>query len=118
MLTSSLFSFQAKLENAAQSVDSLRDCTPARMDARPTGMKPALVTGASGFLGWHVARVLLERGYTVTMKPALVTGASGFLGWHVARVLLERGYTVKALVRPGSRVNELEVETVTGRHAT
>ena len=26
------------------------------------------------------------------MKPALVTGASGFLGWHVARVLLERGY--------------------------
>ena len=25
------------------------------------------------------------------MKPALVTGASGFLGWHVARLLVERG---------------------------
>src|ERR1035441_2251711 len=39
------------------------------------------------------------------MKPALVTGASGFLGWHVARVLLERGIRVRALVRPGSRVD-------------
>jgi dihydroflavonol-4-reductase len=48
------------------------------------------------------------------MKPALVTGASGFLGWHVARVLLERGHHVRALVRPGSRVDELDVEPVTG----
>src|SRR5438874_7242128 len=48
------------------------------------------------------------------MKPALVTGASGFLGWHVARVLLERGYKVRALVRPGSRVDGLEVEIATG----
>jgi dihydroflavonol-4-reductase len=48
------------------------------------------------------------------MKPALVTGASGFLGWHVARVLVERGYRVRALVRPGSRVDGLDVETVTG----
>jgi dihydroflavonol-4-reductase len=48
------------------------------------------------------------------VKPALVTGASGFLGWHVARVLLERGRAVRALVRTGSRVPELEVETVTG----
>jgi dihydroflavonol-4-reductase len=48
------------------------------------------------------------------VKPVLVTGASGFLGWHVARVLLERGYAVRALVRPGSRVRELDVETVAG----
>jgi dihydroflavonol-4-reductase len=48
------------------------------------------------------------------MKPALVTGASGFLGWHVARVLLERGYPVRALVRPGSHVDSLDVEPVTG----
>src|ERR1035437_3149159 len=48
------------------------------------------------------------------MKPVLVTGASGFLGWHVARVLLERGYSVRALVRAGSRVEELDVERVTG----
>jgi dihydroflavonol-4-reductase len=48
------------------------------------------------------------------MKPALVTGASGFLGWHVARVLRERGYAVRALVRPGSEVAELEVERITG----
>src|SRR5215475_2178037 len=48
------------------------------------------------------------------MKPALVTGASGFLGWHVARLLIERGYEVRALVRPGSRVAGLPVEIVTG----
>jgi dihydroflavonol-4-reductase len=48
------------------------------------------------------------------MKPVLVTGASGFLGWHVARVLLDRGYPVRALVRPGSRVADLALETVTG----
>ncbi|HUI53605.1 MAG TPA: hopanoid-associated sugar epimerase [Bryobacteraceae bacterium] len=48
------------------------------------------------------------------MKPALVTGASGFLGWHVARLLLARGYSVRALVRPGSRVDTLDVETFTG----
>ncbi|MGA2120257.1 MAG: hopanoid-associated sugar epimerase [Bryobacteraceae bacterium] len=47
-------------------------------------------------------------------KPVLVTGASGFLGWHVARVLIGRGYTVRALVRPGSRVRELTVEAATG----
>ena len=47
-------------------------------------------------------------------RPVLVTGASGFLGWHVARLLLERGYTVRALVRPGSQVRELAVEPVTG----
>jgi dihydroflavonol-4-reductase len=45
---------------------------------------------------------------------ALVTGASGFLGWHVARLLAEQGVAVRALVRPGSRVADLAVETVIG----
>jgi len=44
----------------------------------------------------------------------LVTGASGFLGWHVARLLSERGHRVRALCRPNSRVRELEVERVPG----
>ncbi|HYL74301.1 MAG TPA: hopanoid-associated sugar epimerase [Bryobacteraceae bacterium] len=48
------------------------------------------------------------------MKPTLVTGATGFIGWHVARRLLARGDSVRALVRPGSKVRELEVEVVTG----
>jgi dihydroflavonol-4-reductase len=48
------------------------------------------------------------------MKPTLVTGASGFIGWHVARLLLERGHHVRALVRPGSRVEGIDIETVTG----
>ncbi|MDE2766007.1 MAG: NAD-dependent epimerase/dehydratase family protein [Chloroflexota bacterium] len=33
---------------------------------------------------------------------AFVTGASGFIGGHVAQALLDRGYDVTALVRPGS----------------
>lgn len=48
------------------------------------------------------------------MSLALVTGASGFLGWHVARVLTERGYSVRALCRPSSQIRELAVERVTG----
>jgi dihydroflavonol-4-reductase len=48
------------------------------------------------------------------MKPVLVTGASGFLGWHVARLLRERGFVVRALVRPGSKLCELDAEPVTG----
>jgi dihydroflavonol-4-reductase len=48
------------------------------------------------------------------MKPTLVTGASGFLGWHVARLLAERGHRVRALVRPSSKVRELEIAPVTG----
>ena len=48
------------------------------------------------------------------MKPALVTGASGFLGWHVARLLLDRGHRVRALVRSPSRVSDLPVEPVPG----
>jgi dihydroflavonol-4-reductase len=48
------------------------------------------------------------------MKPTLVTGASGFLGWHVARLLLERGQRVRALVRPSSKIRDLDVDPVTG----
>ncbi len=48
------------------------------------------------------------------MPPVLVTGASGFLGWHIARLLLERGCQVRALCRPNSEIRELDVERVTG----
>jgi dihydroflavonol-4-reductase len=48
------------------------------------------------------------------MKAVLVTGATGFLGWHVAKRLVESGEHVRALVRPPNRVRELDVETVEG----
>lgn len=45
----------------------------------------------------------------------MITGATGFVGWHVARKLLERGHRVRALVRDPSRVRELDgVEAVHG----
>ena len=46
-----------------------------------------------------------------------VTGATGFVGFHVARALVERGHTVRCLARPGSRVDglaPLPVEIVRG----
>jgi dihydroflavonol-4-reductase len=48
------------------------------------------------------------------VRPTLVTGATGFLGWHVANKLLARGERVRALVRDTSRVRELDGEVVTG----
>lgn len=48
------------------------------------------------------------------MKPVLVTGATGFVGWHLARLLSERGYRVRALSRSGGPIKELEVEVAKG----
>lgn len=47
-------------------------------------------------------------------SPALVTGASGFLGWHIARRLIEKGWHVRALARPASPIRALDVERVNG----
>jgi dihydroflavonol-4-reductase len=49
------------------------------------------------------------------VKPILVTGATGFVGWHVARKLIEQGGRVRALVRDPARLRELDgVDPVTG----
>jgi dihydroflavonol-4-reductase len=48
------------------------------------------------------------------MKPALVTGASGFLGWHVARVLVEQGRRVRAMARRPESVTDRDLEVVPG----
>lgn len=48
------------------------------------------------------------------MPVTLVTGASGFLGWHVAKLLADRGDHVRALCRPASQIRELPVERVEG----
>lgn len=47
------------------------------------------------------------------MQRVLVTGATGFVGWHVAKKLLERGCEVRALSRSGA-IADLPLETVRG----
>ena len=47
----------------------------------------------------------------------LITGASGFIGSAVARLLVERGFAVRALIRPTSttfHLSGLALEFVTG----
>src|SRR6516225_7720677 len=47
----------------------------------------------------------------------LVTGATGFLGSHVARVLVAEGADIRLLVRPSSdlrNIQDLNAERVTG----
>jgi nucleoside-diphosphate-sugar epimerase len=39
----------------------------------------------------------------------VVTGASGFVGPHLVRALIERGSRVRCIVRPGARVEELRL---------
>lgn len=41
-------------------------------------------------------------------KTAFVTGGTGFIGANIVRSLLEEGYTVRALVRPSSRLDNLQ----------
>ncbi len=48
---------------------------------------------------------------------SLVTGATGFIGSHVARALLDRGDDVRALVRTGAdlrNLHDLQIETAVG----
>lgn len=51
------------------------------------------------------------------VRPTLVTGATGFVGGHLVRLLVERGERVRCLVRSTSRgrgLSGLEVETFDG----
>jgi dihydroflavonol-4-reductase len=46
-------------------------------------------------------------GLSAHRGTVLVTGATGFAGGHLARVLLTRGYRVRALVRPATDASQL-----------
>jgi len=67
-------------------------------------------------LEFHEAISLAAKPMSLTGK-ALVTGASGFVGSAVARLLVERGFSVRALVRSSSPQHHLagvDIEFVRG----
>ncbi len=52
-----------------------------------------------------------------SFSPVFVTGGTGFVGSHVARLLAEQGHDVRALIRPQSRTDnlaDLKVQTIVG----
>ncbi|HYJ07275.1 MAG TPA: NAD-dependent epimerase/dehydratase family protein, partial [Chthoniobacterales bacterium] len=51
---------------------------------------------------------------TFTGEQVLVTGASGFIGWHVADQLVKAGAKVRALVRPATARKEEAFEWFEG----
>lgn len=61
-----------------------------------------LVTGATGFIGWHCLRPLLERGYEVhAVAHEAQTDASASVTWHTADLLRAgTGTSVVEVVRP------------------
>ena len=49
------------------------------------------------------------------MKPTLVTGATGFIGWHMVQLLARRGHKIRVLVRTAAADIGLDgVERITG----
>ncbi len=44
----------------------------------------------------------------MAMATVLVTGATGFIGGHLTRALVERGHRVRCVVRPTSRLDSLQ----------
>ncbi len=60
----------------------------------------------------------MTAGDTAERRPiAFLTGANGFVGSHLTRALLDRGYHVRALIRPKadrSRLDGLSIEWIIG----
>lgn len=48
------------------------------------------------------------------MGPTLVTGATGFLGWHIGRLLVARGFEVRLLSRKNEPIPGLDCEVAPG----
>ena len=65
-------------------------------------MRTALVTGGAGFIGSHVARALMERGYDVTILDSFVSGRRDRIpdGAHVCQADI-RSSTAARIVRDG-----------------
>ena len=87
-------------------------------------MKKALITGATGYIGFNLLQKILKRGWNVAIikrassnisniknitsqvqMKVLLTGATGFLGSHILKGLVEQNIETVALKRSFSNIS-------------
>ena len=76
----------------------------------------AFVTGGSGFIGYHIVRKLLERGYEVTALVRSAEGAASLapLGVHIARGDVTDSATMREVMRGSDVVYHVAGQVETG----
>src|ERR1035438_9249067 len=90
------------LPEAPTRMSALRAWKPAPRGLWPLGTEKSRLPGAQ--IGYDRSH---SRRRQTPMKRALVTGANGFIGSHLVRHLLGRGYDVSCLVRQTSDIRSL-----------
>ena len=97
--------------------------TPATAPGRKRGMKTVLLTGATGFLGVHMLRTLLENGVAkviCTMRDGSLDRLTETLAWYFGHGwvndLGDRIEVIHAdISRPGLGLSPMEYQALSGR---
>ena len=88
-------------------------CTVGELDLRrATWLHGDCVAGRPRFWYRKRAGFTATNKKSTGMATAFITGATGFIGSHVALHLLQKGWRVRALKRPGSPAPNLEKATI------
>ncbi len=98
---SKLFPLPAHFSTALEGRPGLGDCQGG-------GIEPVGIAGRQGFWYRERALSITRKEKSSGMAIAFLTGATGFIGSHIALHLLTKGWRVRALKRPQSPAPYLE----------